>query len=743
MKGNINFAVDENDGKITISGGPLILEFINESGFGLYSISNLNSGYNFLTEEENNAELWKIKLKNSFNEFLTIDNTIDCNRHYKIEHSQDGNITTLYLYWNGIAVGEEEDALNVETVIRIEDSGMSYWKIKVLNNSKQYGIKNQGYGVWEIIFPIVRGLKASNADSIYLAYPRYLGQLIKNPVERMPLRGVYPSYESKMQFSTLFKNDGENGIFLGTFDPETHQKKFLYDLDQKGLSLKWQVINYPEGMGQSTNGYNMPYEAVIGVYRGDWITATKLYRNWAVNQYWCSKGKLYERDEIPEWYQKTVLWFSGLPTKKMIPLAKYLDVPVAFHWYRWDKDPSVHAPDYFPPASEFLENVAQLQNADIKIVPYINSRIWDVNSESWNNENPYSASSKGLYTTLEGLTAQNWGKNINKDLMIYLDHWSGNSQAAMCPYTEMWQNKQSEIITRLVSEYNVDGVYMDQIASYYPMLCFDPEHQHTLGGGNYWVEGYRKMINLCYQNARKIEKETILVSEGHAETYLDLFDGNLACNSTSIAPELIPMFHYVYSGYCLTFGRMSGDHWHDWNGDIYSKGLPLIMRNAQMFVWGEQLGWFNPNVLDLPSDDAKYIKNLCQSMDDELVKKFLYYGEMIRPPILSGDNPTLSAKWRTNQNYTEMPAVLHSAWKAEDGSLGLVFTNMDSIPHEVSFSLNFKQYQLFDSKQYILKVLWGKGKGETMIYKSPMISLKEQIEARNNLIIEINSIIND
>ena len=83
-----------------------------------------------------------------------------------------------------------------------------------------------------------------------------------------------------------------------------------------------------------------------------------------------------------------------------------------------------------------------------------------------------------------------------------------------------------------------------------------------------------------------------------------------------------------------------------------------------MFLWGEQMGWFDPNILNLESPEAKYLKILCKALDKEAVKKFLFYGEMVRPPKLEGDNPILSAAWNENQKDTEMPAVSHSAWKA-------------------------------------------------------------------------------
>ncbi len=742
-KGTGSDGVIEKSNIIKIQNGPLELNFLSaESGFGLSGIINTKTGYNFLKGEAQSKNLWKIKLKDAYNEFITIDNTVKCDQSYKIEHLTDDNGITLHLYWNGIEIGGEEDAMDVMASVRVDEFGMSYWKIKVNNNSKEFGQRGKGFGVWDVIYPAVRGLKAAKNDNMHLALPRYLGQLIKNPVERMPFDDgwfsynsmIYPSHRAKMQFNTFFKSDGSNGLYLGTFDPEAYQKEFRYDLDQKDASLKYEIKHYPEGMGLSANGYEMPYEAVIGVYEGDWKTAAKIYRNWAVNQFWTSKGKLSERDDIPQWYKNTVLWFSGHPTGKMVPLANYLDVPIAYQWYNWHEiEFDSQYPDYFPAKSGFNDERIKLQNAGIKITPYINSRLWEVNSKSWQEEHPYPAATKVLHQVLNGLSVRNWGPRLTNHT-IYHEAWEGYKHAVMCPTTKIWQNKQSEIITRLATEFHVDGVYMDQLASWLPILCFDPGHGHTLGGGNYWVKGYRKMIELSHENARKINPETILTSEGHAEVYLDLLDGNLACNSVSVAPELIPMFHYVYSGYALTFGRATG-RWHtEWDGDAYTTGLPLMMRNAQMFTWGEQLGWFNPNVLDLPSPEAEYIKVLSQALKKESVKKFLFYGEMVRPPVLEGDIPILAAKWRAGQEATKMPAVMHSAWKGEDGSLGLVFTNIDSISHTVSYELDVSDYQTEVSAKYIMRTMDGEIIGN---YNSQIINRTEKIPPRSAIILEV------
>ena len=742
-----DFSVEETTKSISISNGIIELKFFEEvSGFGLKSIRNVQKDHDFLLEQPNNSTIWEIKFKHTSNRLETIDNNVECNRTYNIEKSADGSNLTLHLYWKDITLDNEKNAVDVHATIRLDKSALSYWQINVENRSKHFG-------TWEITYPSIKGLRASEDEDVQLAYPDFKGSLIKNPVKRIsemldndprpPQVMSYPSARCTMQYSTLFEGKNNNGLYLATHDSEANVKKFGYDIDEKGRSLKYGIRNYPEGMGIPGSGssYMMPYEVVIGVYEGDWITASKIYRDWAINQKWCSKGRLSQRKDIPRWYLNTVVWFAGLPTDHMIPMAKYLDVPTAFQWYNWHEIPfDTFYPDYFPPIAEFSEKAKQLQSAGIKITPYINSRIWDMNSKSWSSENPQSAACKVPYTLFDDLISYSkWPSQVWQDLTISMDHWNDKPFAVMCPTTKVWQDKQSEIITRLVSEYGMDGVYMDQTASCQPVYCFDPIHRHSIGGGSYWVEGNRKMVELCKENARKKNPEMILTTEDFAEPYIDVFDGLLSANASSIAPDLISMFNYVYSGYCLTFGRMTGRFLNAEGGNIYSTDLPFKMRNAQMYLWGEQMGWFDPNILNLESPEAKYLKALCKSLDKETVKKFLFFGEMVRPLKLEGDNPILSASWSANQKNTEMPAVSHSAWKAEDGTLGLVFTNMDNSAHTISYNVDTKQYKLPQGKKYSVKIIDGVGAGKIKSYNSGSFIRTEKMPARSVLVLEIKA----
>ena len=735
----LNFSVEETTNGISISNGIIGLKFFKDDGFGLYSIRNVQKDHDFLLGQPSGSTLWEIQFKHSSNRIVTINNNVDCARTYKIDKSAEGNNLTLHLYWKDITLDPEVKSVNVHATVTLDQSSLSSWQIEVENNSRQFG-------TWEVTYPLIKGLRASEEEDLKLAYPDFIGCLLKNPIKRIPEKFEddprppqvlnYPSARCNMQFSTLFEGKNNNGLYLATHDSKSNVKKFGYDVDEKGKSLKYSIRNYPEGMGIPGNqsSYKMPYEVEVGVYEGDWITAAKIYSGWAINQRWCAKGKLSQRKDIPKWYLNTPLWFagqtSGQTTDKMVAITKYVDVPTAFQWYSWHENPGdTYYTDYFPPMTGFLEMAKQMQKGGIRLVPYINSRIWDMNSNSWNTEHPEWAASKTPFLMFDDLISYSkWPTCAWQDLAIIMDHWNENPFAIMCPTTTVWQNKLSGIVTRMVSELGVNGVYMDQTASCQPAYCFDPKHGHPLGGGHHWIEGNRKGIELTHEKARKINPEIILTTEDFAEPYIDIFDGLLACNASSILPDLIPLFKNVYSGYCLTYGRSTG-----------SLGLALKMLNAQMFLWGEQMGWFDPNILDLTSPEAKYLKILCKSLAKESVKRYLFYGEIVRPPKLDGGNPILSYLWGANKQSVEMAAVSHTAYKGEDGTLGLIFTNMDNTPHTINYTLDTKQYQLPQNKKYSVKVIDGAGAGNERSYNSASFTRTEKMQAGSVLVLEIKA----
>ena len=107
--------------------------------------------------------------------------------------------------------------------------------------------------------------------------------------------------------------------------------------------------------------------------------------------------------------------------------------------------------------------------------------------------------------------------------------------AVMCPHTEYWQTTIAQTVGALVAELGVDAVYIDQIAAAGPEPCWDPTHNHSLGGGDHWVSGYGAMLRaargaaVAARGARESESEndsrsTVLLTESNAEPFLSGID---------------------------------------------------------------------------------------------------------------------------------------------------------------------------------------------------------------------------
>ncbi len=731
---DVNLSVIESKASVSISNERIGLKFRKGNvGYGLINIRSIKDKHNFLYKNCNDSRLWELKLKHRSNEVKVIDNSCKCRKSHFVEKADNGREIIFHMYWEEVTLDGWGGEMNVHVTVRMNESPFTFWQIEVENNSSQYGL-------WEITFPLIKGLDIRKKSGVHLAYPDYHGCLIKNPaiffqnitpVDPSP-PGImnYPSARCTMQFSTLYDTLNHNGLYLATHDSSAYVKKFGYDSDRPGRTLEYKVMNYPENMGvPGNNSYKMPYEVIVGIYNGDWITASKLYRDWAVDQKWCSKGKLINRSDIPEWYLNSPAWFMGNATDNLIPAGRFLNIPVIFQWFNWHQIPfDINYPDYFPAKPEFSALAELYKTNNLKIIPYINARLWDINSKAWEKEKPYNSACKVPALMInELISLSRWPDDAWRDLMIYMEHYAGSSQAVMCPTSKEWEEKLSEIIMKLVSEYKVDGVYLDQTASCMPVYCFDPSHGHPVGGGKYWVESTRTMIANCKAEARQVNREVVFTTEDSAEPYMDLFEGFLAFNNCNISDKLIPMFQYVYSGYCITYGRC-------FNNDP----LAFRMKNTQMFLWGEQIGWFPPvDSTAFANDDAVYFKELCNALMNKEVRKYLFYGEMIRPPVLHGDFPVLSAQWRPNQRSTDMPAVAHSAWKAEDGSVGLVFANMDNHEHVINYDFDMNMfYHSLNSSVLSAEIIYGPGLGKINRYDDPKIYRNDTIPERSVLVIE-------
>jgi hypothetical protein len=177
--------------------------------------------------------------------------------------------------------------------------------------------------------------------------------------------------------------------------------------------------------------------------------------------------------------------------------------------------------DYFPPRTDFGPAVQQLEAAGVNIFPYINGRIFDVNSTSFLTEDG------GLYCTMYPNRTY-FGGDYN--LTFYNETYGSNATFHVAdPTTSYWQDKISGIVSQLVNLWNVSGVYIDQLGAAGPSADWTPNHNHSLGGGSWWVDGINTMIGQCKDS---IPPTAPLVTESNAEPYMNKINGCVPAHSS-------------------------------------------------------------------------------------------------------------------------------------------------------------------------------------------------------------------
>lgn len=576
----------------------------------------------------------------------------------KIENRRTG----MTIAWKGCSLPSEPDCVDV-TVTEIHEPGssLSRWRIAVKNRSNRYGL-------WEVEFPRVEGLRC-DADT-RLVVSRKWGTEQNNPAVGRGYTGVYPSASATMQFLSYSRQG--TGLYLAAHDPEARIKRFSLIPYGAGCCA-FTLTSYPDDMGIPALDYQMPFDVVIATHTGGWFEAAKIYRAWAVQEApWCSGGPVHARKDIPQWFKECALGFrpGGAPEqviKTLRTLHQAFGLPAVVHWYGWHQIPFDNDyPEYFPVKDGFADAVSEARKLGLRVMPYVNGRLWDSDTESWKAEHAVNAAA------------------INEGGEPYFEHWSRQNHGVMCPVTDLWQSKMREIGEQLSKSYGCSGVYLDQIGAAVGRLCFASKHGHANGGAASWVKGEVQLLSGIRQASRTTDPDFIMTTEDNAECYIGQLDGCLMCNAEG--PGMVPLYAAVYGGYTLTFGRAGQLN----NPDAFA------MQHGQAFVFGSMMGRINGDAITLPEHAAKlaFLKHLAQL--HLRFYEFLALGEMTTMPELRGDIPDIGTQFASkSREYVQMSVIQPAMWKAPDGRLGVFLVNIGHDP--VSFDM------VFDGAQYGLR----------------------------------------
>lgn len=664
------------------------LSFTRAAGWQLSSLKNLITGYEHIAQQASPGPLWRLQALVEYYRKIDVvriwENDVqqekvdyDSTAPAELESSgrYSGHSGILLLRWAGVSIADEVGAVDVEVEISLNpEQPYAEWTLRVTSHSSRVGMER-------VEFPVIGPLAA--LSSAELAVPNGWGQLIPNPSQSKGYHGHFPCGTCDMQAANLC--DSGSGLYLAAHDPRGADKEIVFSALPEQNALSYHLVTHPSGMGTVGLGqdYALPYAAATGAFAGNWLAGAKLYRSWLPNAIWWPKQPIAERTDTPQWVKETALWLqSGGSAEQAVPRARaftqFFDVPAATHWYSWHMIPfDDHYPEYFPAKPGFAEGVKSMREMGIKVMPYINGRLWDPRNDSWREEKAASACAKDSH----GL----------KYVEVYA---SKVALAVMCPTTALWQQKIASTVQRLISEYGVNAVYIDQISAAPAKLCYDTGHPHAPGGGDFWVRGYRELLTRTREMAKAADPDAMLTTEDAAEPFADLLDAFLMCNSTR--DQLIPFYPAVYSGRSLTFGRY-----------IFKEDMADISafatKTGQLFVFGAQLGWLSAEILEPAYErQAVYLRTLARIR--YAATEYLALGELLGFPEITPAPNTLHTCWNMMNPAHEfrieplipisLPQVIGSVWRANNGSIGVVLTNMGETACSFSWGLGAGDFRL-------------------------------------------------
>lgn len=685
---------------------------------GLSALVDLAGGVNHIRGGRDDYTVWELVFAHGAREQVVRNSGFECTG-WEITPSPDGG-RILRMEWRSLDLWKETDVMDVVVTVDLPpDRGTADWRISVDNRSDSWGLM-------EVRFPCFSGfLEAGRYD---LAIPDFkTGSLHRNATGLKTNYWGYPSSGWPMAF--LYAVRGEAGVYLGAHDPEAWSKRFLVDPGEK-----FYFTTFTENMGVAGAGYGGHYPAVIGIHRGGWLEACKLYRDWTLGQTWGSGGPLSGRNDIPGSMKELGLWmvrglmeFGPVETRDktlyddgemFLDANRYFGFPIGVQWYNWHHNRFDNRyPDFLPPRPGFAEVVRQSNEAGILLAPYINALSVDYDLPEF-RERFHDVAVKDRYGVPE--------------IVFYGDFAS--RMTFVCVSTERWHGIVTSLVDTLTGHYGCNSLYLDQIAAAKAHLCFDPDHGHPLGGGGWWSEKYRELCHKTKQVA--VPRRAALTTEFFCEVYADCMDAFLTWEPPD--DSQIPMVSAVYGGYALCYGSPM-------NLDLDDRIFMAVQ--ARDFLWGRQVGWMGFKLFDSPEYRLKleWLKKI--GAVRMLAHKYLTYGEFMGMLEFGSTVDSVSGVWAppgalTGREITgSSPLVMGALWRAEDGSLGVFLVNCLDRRYDCEFRLDPAVSSLFPELEsgYDLTRVTTSGRRSVSTNLTFPLELNETLEPGEIMLLEFMS----
>ncbi|MFM1551297.1 MAG: DUF6259 domain-containing protein, partial [Lentisphaeria bacterium] len=431
----------------------------------------------------------------------------------------------------------------------------------------------------------------------------------------------------------------------------------------------------------------------IGPFEGDWFDVACIYRKWAVTAPWCAKGPMYQRKDYPKWLLNLDYWACGHlgdyhDQQREFIKRDLFDFPnTATHDYGYYGQPYQHDVnvDYFPPrcGSVNYQKINQkLRARGGRVIPYVIGWMWNAGTDSYQLS---GAKEKGAMIGEDG------------ESVLWAELSPAEENVAMCPASQIWRDKLTSVSMEHVKRYRTGGVYFDYFTNHMND-CHNPGHGHALGGGDYWARGVRGLYKQVRDTVREFDPEAMLCGEDPGEFALDVLDAHY----TSTYPYDAPVWQAVYHDYTQLFGGM---HWMEEGPVPVGRQWLRGHMNSVSGTWGYHKGGALPEAAQWQHDLLR-----CHH---EFARPYLGYGQMLRPPVVTGDLPTITKKGGDGP-FTVL-AVEGTAWRAHDGSVGIFFFNYEDQAHQFTWKKDVAEIAGFDASTKLQMTQWTVNEGATLL----------------------------
>jgi hypothetical protein len=623
----------------------------------------------------------------------------------------------LALVWSDFGLNEAPGLRVTATVRLLADSALSEWRI-VVDSPGALAIE-------QVRFPRIAGIPRLGGGE-ELAVPRWMGALARDPAALLAgadgkgrrLEWAYPGTLSLQVLALYRRGRGGAGLYAAADDTLAYRKTFAVWGDSDG-SRGYELIHPLEDPARARKQWSPPYAALLGTFRGDWITVAERYRAWGTRQPWARESRL-RRGRVPEWLLHTGMWVwnrgrSPGVVPPALALQHALGLPVNIYWHWWHHGPyDTSFPDYLPPREgidSFRAAVAAAHAAGSHAMVYMNQRLWCTGTPSWASEH-----------------AARWAVK-EKDGRVRQETYNTFDPqpcATMDVTTPFWRAKYASIADTVLDDYRVDGIYMDQAVQ--SLVCWDSTHGHPVGGGNYWMDGFRALAAQIRAAAKpRGRRPVLLAGEGAGEPWLPQLDLMLTLQVSqerytdpASGWEPIPFFQAVYHPYGVTYGSYSSlvmppydELWPAQSAPPHPLELldtrfrrQFYLEQARSFVWGLQptIANFRASQLADRPEETAYMMRLARIRARAL--EYLLYGEFVRPPELRV--PSVDVDLSRVSIYAarhggptvssaRYPAAIAGAWRAEQGGVAIAVASIVDRPTSVSFTFDPAAYGLAGS----------------------------------------------